>query len=165
MLPSDVSSRCPLALPTPHPVTRLALGPQFRHVTKSTAPKVFCFPHSTHCDARKSPRMCIYENCRVSFVFLHKDLKPYFSFGFTTHFSLLSAHFSCPFFSNSCALFHFSYPATPLFARPPWRATHTESARCISTIPNLELATPHLPRRLPPFALPANGAKLRDEHP
>ncbi len=43
--------------------------------------------------------------------------------------------FSRPFFSNTSALFHFPYPATPLFA------TLTKTAGCIPTIPILELAT------------------------
>ncbi len=38
-----------------------------------------------------------------------------------------------PFLSNVCALFHFPYPVTPVFA------THTKTAGCVPTIPILEL--------------------------
>src|SRR6266566_1177295 len=62
-------------------------------------------------------------------------------------------------FSGACALFHFPYPVSPVFA------TLTKSAGCVPTIPKLELVT-SLPRaqprgrlslgtgfKLPPFIL------------
>ena len=41
-------------------------------------------------------------------------------------------------FSGACALFHFPYPVSPVFA------TLTKSAGCVPTIPKLELVTRHL---------------------
>src|SRR6266481_3787616 len=44
-----------------------------------------------------------------------------------------------PLLSGDSALFHFPYSVSPVFACPPWRATHTKTAGCVPTIPILEL--------------------------
>ena len=50
-----------------------------------------------------------------------------------------------PLFSIASTLFHFPYPVTPLLACPPWRDTLTKTARCVPTIPILELRPGRLP--------------------
>src|SRR6266446_1356942 len=53
--------------------------------------------------------------------------------GPATHLSRAQSTPASPFLSGVCALFHFPYPVTPVFA------THTKTAGCVPTIPILEL--------------------------
>ena len=51
----------------------------------------------------------------------------------TAHSSAQKAAFANPLFSMCCALFHFPYPVSPVFA------TLTKTAGCVPTIPRMEL--------------------------
>jgi len=77
----------------------------------------------TNCDARNPFRMRSYENTRVAYPLDSIFLRP----------SLCRAKSPSanPLISMRCALFHFPYPATPLFA------TLTKGAGCIPTLPIL----------------------------
>ncbi len=70
----------------------------------------------TNCDARNSFRIRFYENCRLVLVPRTKFLKNNLNFTARRRSAAANWRDSRPFFSYGCALFHFPYPTSPLFA-------------------------------------------------
>src|SRR6266446_7928719 len=71
-----------------------------------------------------------------------------------------------PLFSIASTLFHFPYPATPVFACPPWRATHTKTGGVYTNSSHFgTLSTEPLQGTTPLRAASAHSASLRYPFP